>query len=115
MNETLIQNALILALLGYSLQLAAQSGALSLAGVGFFGIGGFVASNLAQQEWSAAASVLMTVASAIVVGLLLSVSFTRVRGLCFGMGTLAFTLFVQTLASAWPTYTGGEYGIFGIP
>jgi branched-chain amino acid transport system permease protein len=114
-HETLIQNGLILALLGYSIQLAARSGALSLAGVGFFGIGGFGAGNLLQQHWATTAAVVAVVAGSAVLGLALSLVFAQIRGLYFAMGTLAFTLFAQTLASTWPKYTGGENGIFGIP
>lgn len=114
-NETLIQTALIMALLGYSIQLAERSGALSLAGVGFFGIGGFGVGNLVKHDWSTAAAVVAVVCGAAVLGGVLSLVFARIRGLYFAMGTLAFTLFAQTLAMSWQKYTGGQNGIFGIP
>jgi branched-chain amino acid transport system permease protein len=114
-HATLIQLAMIMALLGYSIQLAARSGALSLAGVGFFGIGGFGAGQLLKNDWPPAVAVVTVVAGSAVIGAVLSLVFAQIRGLYFAMGTLAFTLFAQTLASSWPKFTGGESGIFAIP
>jgi len=48
-NEFLIQAALAIALLAYSFQVAMRSGVFSLAGAGFWGIGGYTTAYLVDH------------------------------------------------------------------
>ena len=66
-----------------------------------------------QHDWPTAVAVVVVVAGSVVGGVVLSLVFTRIRRLYFAMGTLAFTLFAQTLSGSSPTCTGGENGILG--
>ena len=53
-NELLIQTALAVSLLAYSFQVAMRSGVFSLAGVGFWAIGGYTTAYLVDHGWQTA-------------------------------------------------------------
>lgn len=116
LNAPLIQTTCVLALLGYSTQLAIRAGVLSFATVGFYAVGGYLSANLLkEQEWN---WVPVALAAVLVAGLLaavMSLMLTRLKALYLAMATLAVTLFVQAVAQSWETYTGGAQGLFLIP
>jgi branched-chain amino acid transport system permease protein len=100
-------------LLGYT-------GIVSFAHTMFFGIGGYgigIAAGKLGATWGSlalgfAASLVLTLAIALVIGLL----SLRVRTIFFAMITLAVAAFFQILASQLSDFTGGEDGInFRLP
>lgn len=114
-NAPLLRNVSVLALLGYSVHLALRAGVFSFATIGFFAIGGYVSANLLQAGWAWPLVLGLVVVVGLGVAFLVSPVLTRLRHLYLAMATLAFTLFIQSLALSWGTYTGGAQGLFGIP
>jgi branched-chain amino acid transport system permease protein len=115
-NETLVQAALAGALLAYSFQIAMRAGVFTLAGVGFWAIGGYTTAVLVtEREWATVPAVLAGVAISAVVGLGLALVLGRLRSLYLAMATVAFVLLVQIVAVNWEDVTGGAGGLFGIP
>lgn len=114
-NETLIQSALILTLIAFSVQISLRSGMFSLAGVGFYGTGAYLAGRLAVDGVFAPLAVAAAVAQAAVLGFLLALILGRLRNLYLAMATFAFVLLVQVLALEWESFTGGALGLLGIP
>jgi branched-chain amino acid transport system permease protein len=113
-NEALVQNALVLTLLGFSFQVALRAGVFSLAGVGFYAVGGYTAAILVQHGWAAVTAIATALIAAAAVGLVLALILGRLRTLYLAMATVAFDLLVQILAENL-NVTGGVVGLFGIP
>lgn len=114
-NAPLLRSISVLALLGYSVQVALRAGVFSFATVGFFAVGGYLTANLLKAGWGAVAALGAVIVTGALLAWLLSPALARLRFLYLAMATLAFTLFVQSLAQSWPTYTGGAQGLFAIP
>jgi branched-chain amino acid transport system permease protein len=115
-NEALIQSALALSILGFSVQLALRAGVFSLAGVGFWAIGGYSVANLVKDHgWSTPLAVVVTVAATLIPALGLALILRRLRALYLAMATFAFVLIVQIVALNWDSVTGGPVGLFAIP
>jgi branched-chain amino acid transport system permease protein len=114
-NAPALRNMSSLALLGYSVHLALRSGVFNFASVGFYAIGGYLSANLLKLGWNWVLILVVVVAAAHVLAYLLSPILTRLHHLYLAMATLAFTLFIQSVALSWPTFTGGAQGLFGIP
>ena len=115
-NETLIQAALAGAILAYSFQIAMRAGVFTLAGVGFWAIGGYTTAYLVtEREWMTAPAILVGILVSGVIGLLLALVLGRLRSLYLAMATVAFVLLVQIVAINWEAVTGGAGGMFGIP
>jgi branched-chain amino acid transport system permease protein len=114
-NETLIQTALIYALIGFSVQISMRTGMFSLAGIGFYGTGAYVAGNLAIDGMAPILAIAVAVAQSAVLGLLLALILARLKSLYLAMATFAFVLLVQVAAIQWEDFTGGAIGLFGIP
>lgn len=115
-NGPLIQNFCVLALLGYSVQVAVRAGVLSFATIGFYAVGGYLSANLLKEaEWAWPVVMLAACAVAVALATAMSPILRRLKALYLAMATLAATLFVQALAQSWDTYTGGAQGLFLIP
>ncbi|MBD8605491.1 branched-chain amino acid ABC transporter permease [Aeromicrobium fastidiosum] len=115
-NAPLIQTFSVLALLGYSVQLAVRAGVLSFATIGFYAVGGYVSAHLLKEEgWPAALVLMSTVLLGGVLAVIMSPMLTRLKALYLAMATLAVTLFIQALAQSWEGFTGGAQGMFLIP
>jgi branched-chain amino acid transport system permease protein len=115
-NETLIQAALAGAVLAYSFQIAMRAGVFTLAGVGFWAVGGYTTAYLVtEREWATVPAVLAGIVISAIVGLLLALVLGRLRSLYLAMATVAFVLLVQIVAINWEDFTGGAGGMFGIP
>ena len=115
-NETLIQAALAGAILAYSFQIAMRAGVFTLAGVGFWAIGGYTTAYLVtEREWMTAPAILVGILISGVIGLLLALVLGRLRSLYLAMATVAFVLLIQIVAINWEAVTGGAGGMFGIP
>ncbi|MCU1480453.1 MAG: branched-chain amino acid transporter permease [Subtercola sp.] len=113
-NAPLLRNISVLALLGYSVQLALRAGVFSFATVGFYAIGGYVTANLLKAGWNWVAVMALVIVVGFVFALVISPVLNRLRHLFLAMATLAFTLFIQSLALSWATFTGGAQGMFGV-
>jgi branched-chain amino acid transport system permease protein len=115
-NESLIQSALVFALLAYSFQVALRAGVFSLAGVGFFAIGGYTSAILSSKHgWPSVLAILAALVLSGVIGLGLALVLARLRSLYLAMATVAFNLLVQVVANEWDGQTGGALGLFGVP
>ncbi|KDA06909.1 hypothetical protein DC31_06840 [Microbacterium sp. CH12i] len=114
-NAPLLRNISVLALLGYSVHIALRAGVFSFATIGFFAISGYLSANLLQAGWAWPLVFVFAVLIGLIVALLISPVLTRLRHLYLAMATLAFTLFIQSVAMSWDTYTGGAQGLFGVP
>jgi branched-chain amino acid transport system permease protein len=114
-NEFLIQQALAIALLAFSFQVAMRSGVFSLAGAGFWGIGGYTTAYLVAHGWRTMPAIVVAVAVSIVIAIILALVLGRLRSLYLGMATVAFVLLVQIVAVNWEGFTGGAAGLFTIP
>lgn len=114
-NAPLLRSISVLTLLGYSVHVALRSGVFSFATVGFYAVGGYLTANLLEGGLHRYLVLLAVLVATGVVAVLVTPVLTRLRYLYLAMATLALTLFVQSLAQSWPTYTGGAQGLFGIP
>jgi len=114
-NAPLLRNISVLALLGYSVHLALRAGVFSFATIGFFALSGYLSANLLLAGWAWPVVLALTVVVGFILALLISPVLTRLRHLYLAMATLAFTLFIQSLAFSWDTYTGGAQGLFAVP
>jgi branched-chain amino acid transport system permease protein len=114
-NEALIQSALAMSLLAFSVQLALRAGVFSLAGVGFWAIGGYGTAKLVLEGWSTVTAVMVLVAGSAVIAVGMALILNRLRALYLAMATFAFVLIVQIIAINWESVTGGPVGLFAIP
>lgn len=114
-NEALIQSALAMSLLAFSVQLALRAGVFSLAGVGFWAIGGYGTARLVLDGWSTVPALVVLVAASCAIALAMGLILARLRALYLAMATFAFVLIVQIVAVNWESVTGGPVGLFAIP
>jgi branched-chain amino acid transport system permease protein len=115
-NEALIQNALIAALLAYSVQVALRAGVFSFSGIGFYGIAAYATGYLLTKKgWATAPAVVVVLVGSGILSLLLGLVLARLRALYLAMATVAIVLLVRTAALVWDDVTGGAIGLFGVP
>lgn len=114
-SEPLVQTAMVLMLLAFSVHVAMRAGAFSVTGVACYGTGAYTAGTLAIGGVPSVIAVLAAVAQAAVLGLVLALVLGRLRSLYLAMATFAFVLLVQVLALEWESVTGGALGLLGIP
>jgi len=91
-------------------------GSLSLAHPAFFGIGAYAAALLATEaRWPFAAGLPAAVMVAGLAALAIGVPAFRLAEHSFAVGTLAFALVTQIVATNWVEFTRGPLCITGIP
>jgi ABC-type branched-subunit amino acid transport system permease subunit len=91
-------------------------GSLSLAHPAFFGIGAYAAALLATQaRWAFGPALLAAVAAAGLAALAIGVPAFRLAEHSFAVGTLAFALVTQIVATNWVEFTRGPLCVTGIP
>ncbi|EPR42186.1 ABC-type transporter, integral membrane subunit [Desulfovibrio sp. X2] len=121
----LIISILQQALLGYSLYFPLMAGQLSLASIGFYSLGGYVAAIMgthpAFTAWRAAlgwcmypVEWLFALALSVVLGVAVGFPALRLRGIYLALATIAFVQVVNVVVLNMPI-AGGAVGIFGIP
>ena len=115
LHQVLFQTTAIYIVLALSFQVVLRTGVFSFAGVGFFGIGGYLGARLALDGVPVAVILAITVVSCAVVGYLLALPFVRLRGLYLGMVTVAFDQVMLIVANNGGELTGGPVGLYGIP
>lgn len=112
-NTATLETMAVYIVLALSVQVALRSGVFSFASIGFFGVGGYIAADLAQRG----TSVLLELVTVLVVsgaaGYLLAIPLVRLRGLYLGMVTFAFDAIVQIVATNGGSLTGGADGKYG--
>lgn len=114
-NEALIQSALMLSILGFSIQIGLRAGVFSMAPVGFWAFGGYTSAILVQDGTPAPLAIAIALAGSALMGLGLALILGRLRNLYLAMATFAFVLLVQVLAFNWESLTGGPLGLLAIP
>jgi len=114
-HVTVIQQSFIFMLLALSIQVVLRAGVSSFASVAFYGIGGYVAANLANGGLPFAATLAVATVGSGVLGYLLFRPLNRLRGLYLGMVTFAIIQIVVVLATNGGDFTGGAIGLYGVP
>ena len=111
-HTTLLELGIIFALLALSLVvLTGWVGQVSLAQAAFFGMGGFVAANLANRaELPFLLVVVLTPIALVPFAALVGLPALRLRGLLLAIMTLAFGVLAYNTLFQWTTFTGGSDG-----
>lgn len=113
------------ALLGMSLWYPLMAGQLSLASIGFYSLGGYIAAIMgtspafaAWRETLGAALYpvewLIALAASAVLGLAVGIPALRLRGIYLALATIAFVQVLNVVVLVLDV-TGGAVGLFGIP
>lgn len=111
---TAIQLTLVYVMLAASIHLAVRAGMFSLAGVAFYGTGGYTAAILVGQGVWTPLALLAAIVQAAILGFGLSLILGRLRNLYLGMATIACVFLVRILAIEGGDLTNGALGLFGI-
>lgn len=99
-----------------SLRFINLTGQLSLAHGGMMAIGAYATTLLVMKKaWNSWISLMAGGGLAAGVALLISVPFSRLRGVYFSIASLFFTAIVYTIAQQWRSLTGGSLGLYNIP
>ena len=113
------------ALLGMSLWYPLMAGQLSLASIGFYSLGGYIAAIMgtgplfaAWRETLGAALYpvewLIAMLASVLLGLLVGIPALRLRGIYLALATIAFVQVLNVVVLILDV-TGGAVGLFGIP
>jgi len=114
-NETLIQAALTMTLLAFSLQVCLRAGIASFAGVGLWAVGGYTAAALVQHGWTTPLAIVVAIGLSVAISVALALVLGRLHSLYLAMATIAFVLLLQIVARTWDGVTGGADGLYAIP
>jgi len=120
-NGLLVQ-MILGALLGLSVYLPMAAGQLSLATPAFYAVGGTLAALLSTQGnaqsaislWALLGEMLLAAGLTAVLALLVGLPVLRLRGIYLAIATIALVEIVRVAILNLP-FTGGAAGIFGIP
>ena len=120
-NGLLVQ-MILGALLGLSVYLPMAAGQLSLATPAFYAVGGTLAALLSTQGgaqsaislWSVLGEMLLAAGLTASLALLVGLPVLRLRGIYLAIATIALVEIVRVTILNLP-FTGGAAGIFGIP
>lgn len=118
---TIVQQAL----LGMSLWYPLMAGQLSLASIGFYSMGGYIAAIMgtspAFAAWREALGLalypvewLIALAASVLLGLAVGIPALRLRGIYLALATIAFVQVLNVVVLVLDV-TGGAVGLFGIP
>ena len=113
------------ALLGMSLWYPLMAGQLSLASIGFYSLGGYVAAIMGTSPLFAAwretlgaalypVEWLIAMLASVLLGLLVGIPALRLRGIYLALATIAFVQVLNVVVLILDV-TGGAVGLFGIP
>ncbi len=113
------------ALLGMSLWYPLMAGQLSLASIGFYSLGGYIAAIMGTSPLFAAwretlgpalypVEWLIAMLASCLLGLLVGIPALRLRGIYLALATLAFVQVLNVVVLVLDV-TGGAVGLFGIP
>jgi branched-chain amino acid transport system permease protein len=114
-HSQLIDQNGINALLALSLSVSLQAGQLALAQAAFMGIAAYVSAILTlNYHWPTAATILVAVIAAAIVGAALAFPVRRLRGVFLAIATIGFGEIVRVIANNLDI-TGGAEGMSGLP
>ena len=114
-HSQLIDQIGINALLALSLSVSLQAGQLALAQAAFMGIAAYVSAILTlNYHWPTAATILVAVIAAAIVGAALAFPVRRLRGVFLAIATIGFGEIVRVIANNLDI-TGGAEGMSGLP
>jgi branched-chain amino acid transport system permease protein len=113
------------ALLGMSLWYPLMAGQLSLASIGFYSLGGYIAAIMGTSpifaSWRETLGValypvewLIAMLASCLLGLLVGIPALRLRGIYLALATIAFVQVLNVVVLVLDV-TGGAVGLFGIP
>ncbi len=113
------------ALLGMSLWYPLMAGQLSLASIGFYSVGGYIAAIMGTNAWFAPwrealgwavhpLSWLIALIVSMGLGLAVGIPALRLRGIYLALATIAFVQVLNVIVLTLDV-TGGAVGLFGIP
>lgn len=113
--QTLVLVAAIFGMLAISLDMAVgMLGLYSLGQGGFFGIGAYLTTILANNYgWDVFLLLPVTLLACGLIGALVGAASLRVSGLYFAITTFIFTLILTVIATDMQTITGGLQGLLG--
>ena len=115
-DKALTQIIIVYALVAFSLQVALRAGTFSLASIGFYGVGSYIAADLVKtQHQSGVVAIAAAIVAAGIAGWVLSWMLIRLKDLYLGMATTAFDLMIGVVALNWSAVTGGAAGLYSIP
>jgi branched-chain amino acid transport system permease protein len=86
------------------------SGQTALAQAGFFGVGAYGTAYLVSQGLPWFAGVFITAILAAIIGVLIGIPTTRLKGFYFAIATLAFGELMTQVFNEWTSVTGGPIG-----
>jgi branched-chain amino acid transport system permease protein len=114
--QTLVSNALILVILGVSLQaMMALGGLVSFGHAAFFALGAYAAALVhVHWGWNLAGALLGAGAAALLAALAVGGVLVRSAGVYLAMLSLALAQVVWATASQWVGLTGGDNGLIGL-
>jgi branched-chain amino acid transport system permease protein len=113
------------ALLGMSLWYPLMAGQLSLASIGFYSVGGYIAAIMGTNAWFAPwrealgwgiypVGWLVALVVSMALGLAVGIPALRLRGIYLALATIAFVQVLNVIVLTLDV-TGGAVGLFGIP
>lgn len=114
MLTTAVQLTAVYTMLALSVHIAVRAGMFSLAGVAFYGVGGYAAAILVREDIWYPVAILAAVLVSGVLGFGLGLILGRLRNLYLAMATIACVLLVRVLAIEGGDLTNGALGMFGI-
>jgi len=95
--------------------LAGYTGQINLGHGLFFAVAGYAAALLnLRLDLSPWATIPLGALCAVVVGLIVAIPVLRLRGFYLAIVTLAFPIILTGILFAFPDFTGGELGLFGL-
>lgn len=114
--QPLLNQVLVFSLLGYSQYIVLRAGVFSVATVAIASIGAY-ASGIATVKWGVPvyAATLLSMVLGLVVGLLIAIPLSRLRGVYQAIATIAMVQVVASLAMYVESLTGGVLGLSNIP
>ena len=103
-------------LMACSLRQVFNSGQLSMGHGGFMAVGAYTAALLiTKSDLSSWAALAAGAAAAGIMGLLMGLPFTRLKGIYFSLITVFLGIVIGIIIDQWRNFTGGPYGITNIP
>lgn len=109
--------AVITSILAISVNLlVGYTGQISLGHAGFYGIGAYTVAILTTRlEWPIWLSFIAAFVLSSLVGLLLGLPTTKLKGHFLGIATLGFGIIIHVVINNWTSITAGPMGIRNIP
>lgn len=116
-DQSLVNNALLLYIVSLGLNISlGLTGMSNMSQAAFWGVGAYTAAIMTLRFGIhfVFAIVIGTIAASLL-GMLMGLLATRIKGIYFAVLTIGFALFFSILLQNWPSVTGGGTGLKNIP